>query len=193
MKKILIVRVLVASMAISTMANIMPNSTTITYASEQKVAKRNEVNISCEGTTTKVVAYNIDGYNYFRIADICKILNMKLNPINIDGKPTFEIRPSDQFTGDVEQAPEQNEVNITLNDYYGTYFFNGINMKGFNFADRTWYKLSDVVKLTEETYAMMGGMGDKVDPEFDKCPKLSTTYDSKTKTISITVTQYKAN
>ena len=46
-------------------------------ATEKATATKNVVNIAFGGKTVKIAAYNVDGYNYLRVADIGMVLGMK--------------------------------------------------------------------------------------------------------------------
>lgn len=166
MKKNLIARLIAVAMTVTTLGNtVAPMTAYALPAVEQKVANRQLVDIEYNGKTTTVVAYNIDGFNYFRIADICAALDMKVwsaktewedNPNDNDWSDRYttdivKIKPSKQYdSGALEPAPMDAQITVSLTKKLVGYDLASAMVKGFNYKDRNWYQLNDISVLSKD-------------------------------------------
>jgi hypothetical protein len=122
--------------------------------SENAVADRNELTVSVNGTTSSIVAYNIDGYNYFRAADICKALDMNVFPYLSSLGDGLKIVSNEPFDGNGENVPTENRMNVTVKDFNIYFDFGYLVAKAFSVNSRNYVRLTDIVAAANKSYAL---------------------------------------
>ena len=167
-------------------------------AESAATANRNELNVCVSDKTVKIVAYNIDGYNYFRVADLCKALDMKVSfETNPYGQSYIKIISNEPFEGTLENSTVEVKVMIKLNTI--TVFFDSWSLDAncFNLDGRIYIKLADIVtaansnneiKLSSTQKQAEDGVGEYVDTR-PTLYDLKADFNSTTNTITLTKTE----
>lgn len=132
-------------------------------------ASLNNVGVSINGeAATTIAAYNIDGYNYFRLRDIAKKLNYY---VSAEGN-NITITSSEAYEGGAEASPSTSaKAAVTLVSSHTIRYDDGnaIGAESFNLGGYNYFKLADIQAASAQTAA-----------------PLTLGYDGETNTIHIT-------
>ena len=172
-----------------TVANL--NRITVT-----KDATINHVNVSIDGAVpTQIYAYNIDGYNYFRLRDIAKPLNFEVgfSSVSAGSSPIVSITPGNPYGDVVSDAPITTaKVRVEVTDAQSL-SYDGIQstVLAFNLGGYNYFKLADIQKAANESVirhtASIQALAERGHNVREiNAPDIKLSYDEKTNTIIIT-------
>ncbi|MDL2248965.1 CHAP domain-containing protein [Tyzzerella sp. OttesenSCG-928-J15] len=137
-------------MPIALAAAILIQSTPVFAHNFHATARQNDAEILLNGETTTVKAYNIDGYNYFRLRDICKPLNFHVDwDMNHHAVLVDTAKP---YVGEGETfTPSMTVINLEVVDT--TVLANGVDkqISSCNIDGYNYFKLRDIADLIDES------------------------------------------
>ncbi len=166
----------------------MAHAETQPTASSQvtSVAHINQAKISINGgSVVTLPAYLVDNYNYVRVRDLCKALDLYVTALYDDGKEIVHIETSNAYNlgkPDTSDLPPLVDDNVSVTVKPSLIDCNGLTktINGFNYQNRNYFKLADVAQLTVE-----GKSYSLTDPS--KAKTFAVAYDSTKNVVNVTI------